>query len=155
MTLHCAISQKAVIFKMCFNETHFCVCLWENVFSVSLELVKVGGYDFSHPCDPPPPPQSHLFFKRPLVDIVFDIPVSRFCEWLNNFVLDKTLAVRVKEEKYSSLTLCFYLQLWKSLQNFKLCTVTGWCLFTSLWTGNVSRQHNCLYEVWGLRFSRR
>jgi hypothetical protein len=43
---------------MCFSEIYIYVCLWENggtkaFLSFSLELVKVGGYDFPHPRDGP------------------------------------------------------------------------------------------------------
>jgi hypothetical protein len=41
------------------------------VLSLSLELVKVVGYDFPHLFDNPS--ESHLFFKWPLVDTEFDI----------------------------------------------------------------------------------
>jgi hypothetical protein len=39
---------------MCLSEIHISMCLWENiekrnVLSLSLELVKVGGYGFPHP----------------------------------------------------------------------------------------------------------
>jgi hypothetical protein len=41
---------------------------------LNLELVLVDGYDFFHPCDGPR--NSHLlFFKRPLVDVEFHMPV--------------------------------------------------------------------------------
>jgi hypothetical protein len=51
-----------------FNLFKF-VCLWENrgtkniIFSKSLELVNVGGYDFPRPCDDPR--NRHLFLSGP------------------------------------------------------------------------------------------
>jgi hypothetical protein len=62
---------------MCLNEIHICICLWEKrnenyILSFSLELIKVGGYYFPHPCDGPR--SSHLFCKQPLVDTEFDMP---------------------------------------------------------------------------------
>jgi hypothetical protein len=42
------------------------------ISSLSLELVKVGGYDFTHPCDGPR--KSRRFFKWSLVDIELDMP---------------------------------------------------------------------------------
>jgi hypothetical protein len=53
---------------MCFSEIHICVCLWETggTKNFSLEFVKVGGYDFSHPCDGPL--DGHLFPKLLLAD---------------------------------------------------------------------------------------
>jgi hypothetical protein len=78
------------------------VCLWENkrnkkyTLSLSLELIKVGGYDFHHPCDGPQ--NSHLFFKQPLVDTVFDLPGAdqvQFCSvfnfWYAHYSPKKTL----------------------------------------------------------------
>jgi hypothetical protein len=50
--------------------------LWENTetknisLSSSLELVKVGGYDFPHPCVGLQ--NNHFFFKWPLADTDFD-----------------------------------------------------------------------------------
>jgi hypothetical protein len=46
-----------------------CVCVWgvirtNNTLILSFELVKVGGYDFPHPCDSPR--NSHLSIQRPL-----------------------------------------------------------------------------------------
>jgi hypothetical protein len=38
----------------------------KRILSLSLQLVKVGGYDG--------PRNRHLFFKRPIVDIEFDMP---------------------------------------------------------------------------------
>jgi hypothetical protein len=42
------------------------------ILSLSLELVKVSGYGFPHPCEGLP--NSHLFFNRPLVNTDFNIP---------------------------------------------------------------------------------
>jgi hypothetical protein len=39
---------------------------------IGLELIEVGNYDFPNPCDGPQ--NGHLFLKRPLADIVFDMP---------------------------------------------------------------------------------
>jgi hypothetical protein len=41
------------------------------ILGLSLEFVKVGGYDCPHPCDGPRNNRI-FFFKRPLVDIEFD-----------------------------------------------------------------------------------
>jgi hypothetical protein len=41
------------------------------ILNLSMELVKVDGYDFPHPFDGSR--NSHLFFKRPLGDIQFDM----------------------------------------------------------------------------------
>jgi hypothetical protein len=41
------------------------------ILSLSLELVKMGSYDFSHPCDDPQ--NSQVFFKLSLVDTEFDM----------------------------------------------------------------------------------
>jgi hypothetical protein len=60
--------------EICFNEVHICVCLWNKKYILSLrfKLVKVGGYDFLRPCDGHW--NSHLFYKRSLVDTEFDKP---------------------------------------------------------------------------------
>lgn len=44
---------------------------WNVSFPTS--IIKEDGYDFSHPYDCPR--NSHLFFKLPLADTEFDIPV--------------------------------------------------------------------------------
>jgi hypothetical protein len=44
----------------------------EYTLKSSLELLKAGGYDFSHPCVDLC--NSHLFLKQPLTDTEFDIP---------------------------------------------------------------------------------
>jgi hypothetical protein len=63
--------------EMCVNEIHIRVVLvgkYRNeiyILSLSLELAKVGGYDFPHPCDDPQ--NSRLYFKGPIGDIEFDM----------------------------------------------------------------------------------
>jgi hypothetical protein len=68
--------------EICFNELHICGACGQveeqNILSLCLELVKVGGYDFPHPCYGPQ--NSHLFFKRPLVDTEFDMPALKVCD---------------------------------------------------------------------------
>jgi hypothetical protein len=45
--------------EMCFNESHICLCLWENrgtnkyIPGLSMELAKVGSFDCPHQCDDP------------------------------------------------------------------------------------------------------
>jgi hypothetical protein len=38
--------------EMRVNEIHICVCLWDEKYmkSLSLELVKLGSYDFHYIC---------------------------------------------------------------------------------------------------------
>jgi hypothetical protein len=58
------------------------------MLSLSLELVKVGGYDFPQPCDGP---RNSYFFKRPSVVTEFDMSAKyrlSFCGF--NFVVVKT-----------------------------------------------------------------
>jgi hypothetical protein len=43
------------------------------ILSLSLKLVKAGGYNFPHSCDGPR--NSKLFFKQPSVDTECDMPV--------------------------------------------------------------------------------
>jgi hypothetical protein len=72
------VPQFYIVIKveMCSSVIHICVRVWENkrnekrMLRLSLELVEVGGYYFSHP-----PSVQSLVFKRPLVDIEFDMPV--------------------------------------------------------------------------------
>lgn len=44
----------------------------KHILSLSPELVNLGGYDFPHTRDGNW--NSHLFFKRPFVDIAIDMP---------------------------------------------------------------------------------
>jgi hypothetical protein len=46
-----------------------------KILKLIFKLVKVGGFDFpTYVLPPPPPPKVTPFFKRPLVDIQFDMP---------------------------------------------------------------------------------
>jgi hypothetical protein len=68
--------------EICFSEVRICVCLWENrgtkkyILSLNLELVKVAGYDLSHPYDGPW--NSHLLFKRLAVDTEADMSTIQY-----------------------------------------------------------------------------
>jgi hypothetical protein len=69
---------------MCFNEIHIRMCMWENteaknnIFSLSLELVKSGGYGFLSLCDGP---RLVICFKRSLVHTEFDVSALEYTHY--------------------------------------------------------------------------
>jgi hypothetical protein len=78
-TVYCCIIFHFNELEMCFNEINICVCLWENrgtkiypKLKLGISSLKVGGYDFLHPCDGPW--NSHLFLKQPSLGIKSDMP---------------------------------------------------------------------------------